>query len=443
MMQNSHKKVCLLGASFATDNMGVGAITAGAIQCILHRLPEAEIVLLDYGKKEITYDFPFRGKIVPIQMINMRFSKRVYLKNNIAFLILIAFILKLIPFQNVKTGIIIRNICLQHLHEADIIAAIAAGDSFSDIYGLGRLFYVALPQLLVLFMGRELFLLPQTLGPFRGRIARFIAKYIIGHARMAYSRDFIGQKWIGEFLGSRLLAEKVRFCYDVGFVLEPIPPEKIDVGDLLAKKKENCCVVGMNISGLLFMGGYTRKNMFGLKIEYRELVYDILDLLMRKPEVVVLLVPHVFGPPENSESDAVVCERIYNDQVMAPYKSRLFLVKGEHNQNTIKYVIGLCDFFIGSRMHACIAALSQCIPAVAIAYSNKFLGVMQTIAVDSLVADPREMGKKEILGIISSVFERRHFLRRQLELGIPHVKQKALNLFDEIIALAWEKPPRR
>ncbi len=424
-------KVCLLGASFSTHNMGVSALAAGAIRCILHRFPEAEIVLLDYGKNALQYHFPFRGKSVPIQLVNMRFSKKVYLKNNIAFLILMAFILKLLPFQKARAGIISGNACLRHIHEADVIAAIAGGDSFSDIYGLGRLFYVALPQLLVLFMGKALFLLPQTLGPFRGRMARFIAKYIIRHACRAYSRDFIDQKSIKKFLGSKLPAEKVRFCYDVGFVLDPRPPEKMDLGDLFNKKKENCYVVGMNISGLLFMGGYTKKNAFGLKIDYHELVYDILDLLMRKRDTVVLLVPHVFGSPE---SDVVVCESIYH-QLRTRYQNRLFLARGEYDQNAIKYIIGLCDFFIGSRMHACIAALSQFIPAVAIAYSNKFSGVMQTIGVDALVADSREMDKDEILHIIDWTFAQREIWREQLALTMPEVKARVLKLFDEIYAV--------
>ena len=45
----------------------------------------------------------------------------------------------------------------------------------------------------------------------------------------------------------------------------------------------------------------------------------------------------------------------------------------------MKYLIGQCDFFVGSRMHSCIAAVSQCVPAVSIAYSDKFIGVMATL----------------------------------------------------------------
>ena len=149
----------------------------------------------------------------------------------------------------------------------------------------------------------------------------------------------------------------------------------------------------------------------------------------------LILVPHVFGPPTHAESDAAVCAKVYHE-LKTQYKDRLFLAEGNYNQNEIKYLIGRCDFFIGSRMHACIAALSQFIPAVAIAYSNKFIGVMQTIGVGHLVADPREMNKQEIMNIIEWAFKQKDFLRKQLSLQMPQVKERVLNLFDEINALA-------
>ncbi|MFQ5630557.1 MAG: polysaccharide pyruvyl transferase family protein, partial [bacterium] len=197
------------------------------------------------------------------------------------------------------------------------------------------------------------------------------------------------------------------------------------------KKDEKNFVIGLNISGLLYMGGYTKNNMFRLKTDYRELVYDTIGLLMKKPDVVVLLVPHVFGSPDHAESDSVVCEKIHGE-LKEQYKDRLFLAKGNYNQNEIKYIIGLCDFFIGSRMHACIAALSQGIPAVAIAYSKKFLGVMHTIGAESLIADPRTMNKKEIMTSIEYAYAQQHVYRKQLQSAMPRVKQRVLNLFDEI-----------
>src|SRR5260370_8273194 len=121
------------------------------------------------------------------------------------------------------------------------------------------------------------------------------------------------------------------------------------------------------------MGGYTHKNMFGLKDDYNELMKRLIEFFIHSRGTTVLLVPHVFGGVEdNSESDSVACETVYRS-LQPVYGNKILLVSGRYDQNEIKYIIGMCDFFVGSRMHACIAALSQSIPVLAISYTAKFI----------------------------------------------------------------------
>lgn len=437
-------KVCLLGATFSTSNMGVSALTAGIIKSIIVQFPNAEIVLLDYGKERMQYNLVIDKKNVSILLLNMRYSKKIFLKNNIVLLILLALISKLIPFQKLRSRMIARNQYLRKILESDIIASISGGDSFSDIYGLNRFLYVSLPQLLVLFVKKTLILLPQTLGPFERKFARIIAKYILNQANMVYSRDHTGLREMQSFLGTTSNVAKLIFCYDVGFVLDPIKPDKMELKNFFEQRQDDSTIIGFNISGLLFMGGYKRNNMFHLNVDYRELVYDIIDRLFARDKVIVLLIPHVMGTSEHvehSENDSIVCEKIYND-LKEKYKDKLFLVPGIYNQNEIKYIIGQCDFFIGSRMHACIAALSQNIPAIAIAYSKKFFGVMQTVEMESLVADPQKMSKNNILDVIDQTYERRNIIKEKLRREIPKVQQEVFAEFKKII-LSSQKINRR
>lgn len=416
----------MLGASFNNSNMGVSALAAGTITCLLKQFPDPEIFLLDYGRESFQFDFRLKNGKIPIHFVNMRFSKKFYLRNNVAFLILLSLLLKLIPFRKTREKLISSNRWLRQIHDADLIASIAGGDSFSDTYGLGRLLYVSLPQFLALFLGKRLLLLPQTLGPFKGRVARTIAKYILRRAELIYSRDHAGIRETKLLLGPECNSVKLRFCYDVGFAVDPVAPASLDLIGLPEKRKQDSCVVGLNISGLLFMGGYTRDNMFGLSVEYDKLVCDLIDFLAQRKRAVILLIPHVFG--EHSESDSIVCEKTY-EAFRTKYPDRIGFVRGTYNQSEIKHIIGLCDFFIGSRMHACIAAVSQNIPAVAIAYSEKFAGVMHTIGIESLVVDARKMNKEEILHAIDQAYERREIIRRELEQKMPQVKEAVLNLF--------------
>ena len=424
-------RFCLLGASFATSNMGVSALTAGTVESIIHNYPEAEIILLDYGKDSVIYKFKTNNREIPIQLLNIRFSKKIYLKNNIAFLILLSLLLKVIPIKIIREKIITGNSCLNYIFKADVVTSIAGGDSFSDIYGLERLLYVSLPQLLILFLNKKLILLPQTIGPFKGVLAKFIARFILNRADMVYSRDHSGLIETKDLMGKKDLPGKLKFCHDVGFVVAPIKPTKMDLGDLSEQKESVYDLVGLNVSGLLFMGGYTKNNMFGLKSNYQELTYDLIDFLIKKKNLSVLLVPHVFGHGKNSESDSTVCENIYVE-LKPKYPDKLFLVKGNYNQSEIKYIIGMCNFFIGARMHACIAALSQCIPAVGIAYSKKFKGVFETVGVENLVADPRTMEKEEIIEVISKASDDRKKVKEKLQKIMPQVKNNVFDIFKDI-----------
>src|SRR5437899_10187636 len=174
--------------------MGVGALAEGTVRCISSVYPQAEIFLLNYGKISTVYTVTVAGRQVAIPLINMRFSWRFWLRNNIAFLLFVAALMKLLPVPALRRRWIAGNDCLRHLDESDLVVAISGGDSFSDIYGLERLLYVSLPQILALWFGKRLILLPQTLGPFTSRLAQAIARYIMRRAELVYSRDRAGVK---------------------------------------------------------------------------------------------------------------------------------------------------------------------------------------------------------------------------------------------------------
>jgi polysaccharide pyruvyl transferase WcaK-like protein len=185
--------------------------------------------------------------------------------------------------------------------------------------------------------------------------------------------------------------------------------------------------VGLNISGLLSMGGYSRANMFGLRIDYLDLMRAVIERFLEEHQVYLILVPHVYGEGQNSESDALACEKLFAE-FQPKYPQRITRVVGKYNQNQIKYIIGMCDFFIGARMHACIAALSQYIPAVGIAYSRKFIGVFETIGIQSLVADPRILDYDQLMAVIFEAFEDRGKYTQQLEAVMPEVRDKILTM---------------
>ena len=428
MKRTGQLKVLLLGASFNTRNMGVGSLAAGSVKCVRSAFPEAEIGLLDYAKKGEFVNYMLQGREILIKLVNMRFSKKLYLSNNIAILLAVAAAARLMPGK-LGRKLISGNDTLREIDSASIAASIAGGDSFSSIYGMGRFFYVALPQLLIILMGKPLVQLPQTYGPFTNGLAKAVAGFILANSDAVYSRDYQGIEEVKELIGIKGGSDKVRFCHDVAFVLDPARPEGYSAeGTSFDGAGEAPCTVGFNVSGLLYMGGYSRDNMFGLKVDYKRLVNEIIEFLITKKRAQVVLIPHVFGGDEHPESDTEACRKVY-ESLKSTHGGRLTMVTGSFDQAGIKHIIGKCDFFIGSRMHACIAALSQCIPAVPIAYSRKFIGVMETIGAQDYVADPCALDSEGVIRVIDKAFEERAAISKRLKDEMPAVKEGVLRLF--------------
>jgi polysaccharide pyruvyl transferase WcaK-like protein len=102
----------------------------------------------------------------------------------------------------------------------------------------------------------------------------------------------------------------------------------------------------------------------------------------------------------------------------------------DHKQ--IKYLIGQTDFFLGSRMHSCIAAISQFIPTIGIAYSKKFQGVFESVGIGDYVVDLRTEDEPHILAQVIDAFNKRQETAENLRVTVPKIQDKIFGLFDDI-----------
>lgn len=428
-MNTDPRKILLLGASFGTGNMGVGALTAGALTVAAKRYPEAQVSLLDYGKVASISRFDVDGRTLEIPLINMRFSWKLFLANNVAFLLILAALTRILG-EGLRTRLIRRNRWLAAVDDADLALAVSGGDSFSDIYGFGRFFYVTLPQFLVILLGKRLILLPQTIGPFARPVARVLAGWLMRRASLVCTRDADGLNEVRHLLRIDDDDARACFCPDMGFVVEPHAPHSPDLGGLeLPSTDRTRPLVGFNVSGLLLMGGYDKSNMFQLNVNYADLVDRLVELFVDEKNANVLLIPHVFGKHE--ESDTWAIETVY-ERLRQRHLEHLFCARGTYDQNEIKHIIGRCEFFVGSRMHACIAALSQAIPAIGVAYSDKFSGVFASVGAAELVADPRQLTLEQTLATIAHAFDSRHVAQLNLVRRMPQVKTQVLSLLNKL-----------
>ena len=308
-----------------------------------------------------------------------------------------------------------KNYRLYKLYkDADCIMDIGQGDSFADIYGNKRFAKIDKVHRLARLFGKPYFFLPQTIGPFKDTSIRKKAIKSIQKAALVMTRDHQSLDYVNELTNRKA---HVKEYIDVAFFL---PYSKIEFN-------KNEVHVGLNISGLLWNGGYTRNNQFGLKADYQHVIRNIISFFLSNKGVRLHLISHVDSGTQNIESDYAVLYDLWKEY----HSEQMTLAPSFHSPIEAKdYIAGL-DFFMGARMHATIAAFSAGVPVLPMAYSRKFNGLfVDTLTYDHL-ADLKADDENTILTKIKESFAQRESLKQEiadrLASTVPEQKEKLLN----------------
>ena len=280
----------------------------------------------------------------------------------------------------------------------DLVVDMGSGDSYTDIYGISRFRNIDFTKKICRLLKLEYILLPQTFGPYDSREAQNKARKSIDASSLVLTRDEMSYDCIKNMLPFKEVLKTI----DVAFFL---PYQKKSLNN-------NKIKVGINISGLLWYGGYTQDNQFGLKVNYRDLVYNILNYFAAFKEVEIHLIPHVIykGNVNVDEDSHLVKELMkqYPESILSP----LFTTPIE-----AKSYISSLDFFLGARMHACIAAISSGVPVYPLAYSRKFNGLFIKTLQYPYVGDLRAMSMDQIMENMQKIYQ----MRQDIEMEIQHI----------------------
>jgi polysaccharide pyruvyl transferase WcaK-like protein len=330
-------RLCLIMHSTRSDNLGVGALTLSEVAIlrdIAARIGRAvEITVLDWKDARVPY---VSGPDIRVIDLDGRF-----LINPAGF------------FAAVR--------------RADLVIDIGAGDSFADIYGAARLKRIFAMKFLTHIARTPLVVAPQTIGPFTRGWSKRLARLSLNRSALVATRDAKSTAALTD-LGYR---GPVVEASDVALRLPYDPP---------GPRPEGPPRVGINVSGLLMAGGYTGKNELGIALDYPALIRDLIAAFQARGAE-VHLVPHVIVRAgrmvgEDDRRATLALAEEFPGTVLAP--------AFESPSEAKTYIAGL-DFFMGARMHACIAAFSSGVPVVPMAYSRKFAGLFGALGYDHTV----------------------------------------------------------
>lgn len=288
------------------------------------------------------------------------------------------------------------------LATSDVVFHICGGDSYSDIYGIPRFkglwLWIEFTALLNLKLKKRIVFLPQTIGPFKNTGAKNFAIRQLENAAHVFVRDNASNRY--------LLDNSTR----------AITTETIDMAFFLPYRKKtfnsNFTHIGINISALLWNGGYTGKNEFGLKLDYKKIVFDIIEFFVQIPDTQVHLISHDLDLNRSLGNDyevaVEICEKFESNHnvILAPFFLDAIDAKS--------YISGM-SFFVGSRMHATIAAFSAGVPVIPMAYSRKFTGLFNETLQYKYCIDMTNSKEDIVIAVIQSAFNEREKIQSLIQ----------------------------
>ena len=383
-------EVCLIWHSVYSANMGVNALTYTTLR-YLEEVAEQLQICFDYtilGRGVRAEDRSIDEIVIDNKRISFTFEK-LNIPNKLDRLGLDSLrISSKWLFSEFRPYI-------KKLAQYDLVLDMGEGDSFTDIYGPTRFIQLSLTKVLTLMAGTPLVLLPQTIGPFNHFPSRIIANQLLKRIPYVYPRDQTSLRYLENSIQARSFREYLDVAFYLPYQQYHFTPAKTHVG--------------INVSALLWHGGYTKDNMFNLQADYQRIIFDIIRSFVNRKDVEVHLIPHVvFSGKLLTEDDYTVAEKIHQDipeTVLAP--------GFESPVEAKSYISGL-DYFLGARMHSCIAAYSTGVPVIPMAYSRKFSGLFLSSLGYPVMVDLQYDDHQTVLQKVLNGFENRHLLRQAI-----------------------------
>jgi colanic acid/amylovoran biosynthesis protein len=312
------------------------------------------------------------------------------------------------------------------LKKASVVIA-SGGDVFSSDYG--ALPRHLLPLEIALDAGVPVVFLAQSIGPFKHKAEAEAWAAVARRSKLITVREKISYDYVTQELG--ISEDLVKFTADPAFLLVPSSPEQTaNMLNFYGIKKDRP-TIALGVSQ-----GISRYASCNYD-QHLKAWYEVVQLLLNELDAEVVLVPHVQEIAANND-DRILATNLIR---LLDFNPRVHVMSADHTASEFKGLISACDMVISERMHAAIAGLSSGVCTVAIGYSIKAEGIMDSLLGEErvknglLIPIQQFLDPDAIRSTIHLAWKQKQEVADQLQAVLPQIKQNSGSNFDMISAL--------
>ena len=300
---------------------------------------------------------------------------------------------------------------LQEYARADVVVDLS-GDTLTNDYGVASTVSHLVPILTAIALLRPVVVCAQSIGPLGA--ARPLARFALNRVSVVTAREEITSAYLDDLGVHRPQRE---LTADMAFLLEPARPER--VSEIMVAEgldRTDRPLVGIALSRLMGHRFSPRDPS-----AFEDMMAGMADHMAEQLQAFVALVAHVTGPGERRD-DRVVARAVRNKMRSADHTA---VVEGDYLPDELKGVFSRFELFVGMRMHANIAALSMCVPTIAIGYSQKTRGIMRMAGQERWVSDIDQVTTSNLTAQVDALWDDRSRVRQELETRMAEVRRSA------------------
>lgn len=316
-------------------------------------------------------------------------------------------------FKSQATNIIPKRLraTFQAISCADLVVSPPGGYFYSDGRGRNLALSLSMPMVAVC-LGKPLYLLPQSIGPFSHTWERLLTGWLVKRARLILVREEIS---IHHLSLCGIQKERVRQFPDMAFAYQGALPQR---GKDFLEKLNLSLEKDRPLVGVTLMDWGQQYQGFRDQDRYERALIALIHHLHAQSSGKVLLLSQCRGPTD-SENDHLVALRIFHE--LAALKDFILMVEDPIQTSLLKAVIGQLDILIGTRMHSNIFALSQGVPVIAIGYLHKTQGIARSVGLEEWVVDINQINGEGLVDKYERLYQLKSQVRTHLHRMMPRL----------------------
>jgi colanic acid/amylovoran biosynthesis protein len=392
----------LLGATI-TGNRGAESMLRAAVQRIPEFEPRVRFTLLSlYPKDDVAENRDSTLRIVPFTPVQLVF---------VAFPL--ALLAGLLARLRLPHKFLLLMPALRAIHDADLVIDLS-GISFID----GRssvLLYNVLVVLIPLLLKTPVMKYAQALGPFRGKLNGWAARWLLPKVACLAARGRITREHL---VGLRLPPGIVESCSDAAFAMQVGPHAPETIAPLLSQSAFARPVVCVSASSVV------EKLCRKRGVDYPRQIATFIDYLIDQKGYGVCLLAHSARPGRKStkNNDLLVCRRIA-ELVNRP---ECLLPKLTLDAEALRALIGECRFLVASRFHAMISGLATGVPTMLVGWSHKYAEVLEMFDLEKYALDYAELSEDALRQLFERLEREEEDVRSRIHRHLPSVVEASL-----------------